>query len=47
MELFQKHFNFERLSVLLRSLFRTKNKRKHKELVDLIRSGLRDLKDKL
>ena len=34
-DLFQKYFNFDRPSALLRSLFRIKDKRKNKKLVDL------------
>ena len=32
---------------MLRELYRIKNKEKNKELVDLIKSGLRDLKDEI
>ena len=45
--LFQKYFNFAKPSAMLRELYRMKNKRKTKELVDLIKSGLRDLKDEI
>ena len=45
-ELFQKHFNFHKPSAMLRELYRIKNK-KNKELVDLIRSGLRGLRDEI
>ena len=44
-ELFQKHFNFGNQSVMLRDLFRTNNKRKNKQLVGLIKSGLSHLKE--
>ena len=46
-ELFQKHFKFEKPSVKLKELFRTNNKRKNKGLVNLIKSGLTDLKDEM
>ena len=44
-ELFQKYFNFRMSSTMLRELFRTNNKRKNKELVNLTKSGLSDLKE--
>ena len=43
-EFFQKHFSFSMLSAMLRDLFRANDKRKNRELVDLIKSELRDLK---
>ena len=46
-ELFQNHFNFAKASAMLRELYRMKNKRVNKELVDLTKSGLIDLKDEI
>ena len=46
-KLFQNHFNFDKPSEMLRVLYRMKNKRENKELVDLIKSGLRDVKDEI
>ena len=46
-KLFQKHFNYAKPSAMLRELYRMKNKRKNKALVDLIKSGLRYLKDEI
>ena len=37
-ELFQKHFNFDKPSAMLRELYRTK--KKNEELVDLIKNLL-------
>ena len=45
--LFHKYFNFAKPSAMLKELYRMKNKRKTKELVDLIKSGLRDLKNEI
>ena len=44
---FQKHFKFTKPSALLKELYRTKNKKENRKLVDLIKSGLRDLKDEI
>ena len=46
-ESFQKHFKFTKPSALLKELYRIKNKKENKKLVDLIKSGLRDLKDEI
>ena len=46
-ELFQEHFKYERPSSLLKELYRTKDKRKNRQLVNLINSGLKDLKDEI
>ena len=46
-KLFQNHFNFDKPSEMLRVLYRMKNKRENKELVDLIKSRLRDVKDEI
>ena len=44
--LFPKHFKFTKPSALLKELYRIKSKKK-KKLVDLIKSGLKDLKDEI
>ena len=45
--LFQKHFKFTKPRALLRELYRIKNKKENKKLADLIKSGLKDLKDEI
>ena len=44
-ELFKNHFNFVSPSALTKQLYETKNKNKNNELVNVIKSGLIDLKD--
>ena len=44
-ELFEKHFNFISLTVLTKQLYEIKNKKENNELVNVIKSGLIDLKD--
>ena len=46
-ELFQKHFNFTKPSAMLRELYRITNTRKNKELINLMKSGLKDLKEEI
>ena len=46
-ELFKKHFNFVAPAVLAKTLFKTKDKKKNNDLVNEIKSGLRDLKDQI
>ena len=46
-ELFKKHFNFQRPSNMLMLLNKTKDKTKNDELVNVINSGIQDLKMKL
>ena len=41
-ELFKKHFNFQRPSDMFKYLYKTNNKEKNNELVNLINSGLKD-----
>ena len=45
--LFQKHFKFTKPSALLKELYLIKNKKENKKLVDLIKSGSKDLKDEI
>ena len=44
-ELFKRHFKFVSPTVLTKQLYKTKNKNKNNELVNVIKSGLSDLKD--
>ena len=46
-ELFKNYFNFVASTVLAKELFETNNKNKNSELVNLIKSGLHNLKDKI
>ena len=41
-ELFKKYFLFQTLSALLKDLFKTNDKEKNNELVNVINSGLKD-----
>ena len=43
-ELFKKHFNLVVPSAFVKQLYKTKNKNKHNKLVNVIKSGLSDLK---
>ena len=46
-ELFKKHFNFQMPSDMLMYLNKTKDKTKNNELVNVINSGLKDLKEEI
>ena len=46
-DLFKKHFNFIVPSALIRQLYEIKNRKENNQLVNTIRSGLTDLKDKI
>ena len=46
-ELFEKHFNFTSPTVLTKQLYKIKNKKENNELVNVIKSGLIDLKDEI
>ena len=46
-ELFKKHFKFQRPSDMLKLLYTTKDKTKNNELVNVINSGLKDLKKEI
>ena len=46
-ELFKKPFNFVAPTVLAKALFETKDKNKNNDLVNVIKSGLCDLKDEI
>ena len=46
-ELFQKHFNIQRPIFMLKYLYRTNFKKKNNDLVNLIKSGLSNLKDEI
>ena len=45
--LFKKHFNFAVPSALVKQLFEAKNRKKNNGLVNVIKSGLSDLKDEI
>ena len=45
--MFKDYFNFVASTVLAKELFETNNKNKNSELVNLIKSGLHNLKDKI
>ena len=46
-DLFKKHFNFVVPSALIKQLYEIKNRKKSNELVNVIKSGLSDLKDEI
>ena len=46
-KLFKKHFNFQKPSDMLMFLNRTNDKTKYTELVNMINSGLKDLKEEI
>ena len=45
--LFKEYFNFESPTVLTKQLYKIKNKKENNELVNVIKSGLIDLKDEI
>ena len=45
--LFKKYFNFTSPTVLIKQLYKIKNKKEYNELVNVIKSGLIDLKDEI
>ena len=45
--MFKKHFNFASPTVLTKQLYNIKNKKENNELVNVITSGLIDLKDEI
>ena len=45
--MFKKHFNFVVPSALIKQSYEIKNKNKNNELVNVIKSGLSDLKDEI
>ena len=45
--MFKKHFNFVVPSALIKQLYKIKNRKKSNELVNVIKSGLSDLKDEI
>ena len=46
-DLFKKHFNFAVPSALVKQLFEAKNRKKNNGLVNVIKSGLSDLKHEI
>ena len=47
MELFNKHFNYQTPSVLLKDLYKTEYKKNNDELVNVINIGLKGLKEEI
>ena len=45
--MFKEYFNFESPTVLTKQLYKIKNKKENNELVNVIKSGLIDLKDEI
>ena len=45
--MFEKYFYASAPTVLAQKLFKTKNKNKNNDFVNVIKSGLRDLKDEI
>ena len=45
--MFKKHFNSNVPTALIKQLYETKNRKKNKTIVDLIKSGLKDLKEEI
>ena len=46
-ELFKNHFSYQRPTTMLKSIDTTKNTKKNNKLVNLIQSGLSDLRDEI
>ena len=46
-DLFRKYFNFTVPSALIKQLYEIKGRKKNNELVNVIKSGLSDLKDEI
>ena len=47
MELFKKHVNLPSPILILKNLYNVDNREKNNELVNIIKSGLSDLKDEI
>ena len=47
LDLFEKHYNFQRPSDMLKTVYNTNDRKKSNDLVNVIKSGLNDLKMKL
>ena len=46
-DFFEKHFNFSAPTVLTKKLYEIKDKNKNNDFVNVIKRGLRDLKDEI
>ena len=46
-ELFKKHFSFQRPSEILKAVYTTKTRRTNEKLVNVIKTGLSDLKNEI
>ena len=47
LDLFKKHYNFQRLSDMLKTVYNTNDGKKNNDLVNVIKGGLNDFKMKL
>ena len=45
--LFQRFFSFQMLSAMLKAVYNTVNKNKNRELINVIKSRISDLKDEI
>ena len=45
--LFKRFFSFQMLSAMLKAVYNTVNKNKNRELINVIKSGISDLKDEI
>ena len=46
-ELFKKYFNFQMLTAMLKTLYNLNDRKKNNQLVNMIKSGLSDLKNEI
>ena len=46
-ELFQRYFSFQRPSEMLNFVYNTNDKKKNNDLINVIKSGLSDLKNEI
>ena len=46
-ELFKKYFNFQMLTAMLKTLYNLNDRKKNNQLVNIIKSGLSDLKNEI
>ena len=46
-EVFQKHFSFQRPSDMLKSVYKRNDKKKNSKLINVIKSGVSDLKNEI
>ena len=46
-ELFKKYFDFQTPTAMLKTLYKLNDKKKNKQFVDVINTGLRDFKEEI